>query len=196
MSRDAGDVTRLLLAWSEGDPQALERLTPLVYEELRRIARHHLEREDPRHTLQPTAVVHEVFLRLLDRRRVQWENRVQFFAFAAELVRRVLVDHWRNRNAEKRGEGVRPVSLEEVGEVAAPWDTDLVELDDALKSLSRLDERQGRVVELRFFGGLTHGEIGEVLGVSKRTVKREWMTARLWLHRTIRLTLPSHDFPP
>lgn len=180
------DVTGLLVDWSRGDKEALERLMPLVVDELRHLARSHFRREPEGHTLQPTALVNEVYLRLTDQRQVQWESRSQFFAFAATLMRRVLVDHAKARRTAKRGGDVRKVSLQDVIGLAEPEDVDLLALDDALSTLAEIDPRQSRIVELRFFAGLTHEEIAEVLEVSVSTVKREWRTARLWLYRECR----------
>jgi RNA polymerase sigma factor (TIGR02999 family) len=185
MPDQSGDVTQLLLDWSAGDESARERLVPLVFDELRRIARRYLNREGREHTLQPTALVHELYLKLVDRRRVQWKNRAQFFGVAAEMMRQVLVDHARARLTKKRGEGVAPRSLDDFWGLAEKEDEDLVALDGALKDLAVLDPRQARVVELRFFAGLDNEEIAEVLGVSTTTVKRDWRTARLWLRRQI-----------
>ncbi len=186
MTTESGDVTALLLKWSDGDKEALAELLPLVYDELRHIAKRYLDREDPRHTLQPTALVNEVYMRLVKPHRVQWKNRLHFYGFSAELMRRILVDHARGKLTEKRGGGARPISLEDLGELAEPQDVDLVAHDDALKSLAKEDARQSRIVEMRYFAGLTHEEIGELLGVTSRTVKREWRTARLWLYQEIR----------
>ena len=174
-------VTALLMDWSNGDRDALERLMPLVYEELRSIARRHLSREDPSHTLQSTALVHEAYLRLVDQERVQWQNRAHFFAVAAQMVRRILLDHARRQNAEKRGGKAAVLTLDE-GLVAEPQrDIDLVALDEALNALAELDAQQARVVELRFFAGLTIAETAEAMGISGRTVQRDWITAKAWL---------------
>ncbi len=189
------DVTELLLDWSEGDEDALGRLIPLVEAELRRIARRYMRREAGNHTLQPTALVNELYLKLVDQRRVQWHNRAHFYGSAANIMRRILVDHARIRKADKRGKGNRALSLEEVSDVPAKPDVDLIALDDALVSLAEVDERQSRIVELRYFTGLGHQEIGEVLGVSARTVRREWRTARLWLHQAISRLPPSGGTP-
>jgi len=176
-------VTELLSDWSKGDKCALDRLVPLVYDELRRIARHHLSREEPSHTLQSTALVHEAYLRLVDQNRVQWQNRAHFFAIAGQLIRRILVDHARRRHAGKRGGAAPSLVLDE--SLAAPSSNpvDLVALDDALNDLSALDVQQARVVELRFFAGLTIAESAEALGISPTTVQREWTIARAWLYR-------------
>ena len=179
------DVTGLLVNWSNGDQQALEELMPLVYGELRRLAKAYLRRERSDHTLQSTALVNEAFLRLVNQRNVQWKNRAHFFGIAAQLIRRILVDHARAHQADKRGAGAFKLSLDEAIGVAEKQDLDLVALDDALKRLTELDPQQGRIVELRFFAGLSIEETGEVLGVSPATVKREWSTARAWLYRDL-----------
>jgi RNA polymerase sigma factor (TIGR02999 family) len=183
MEDERSDVTQLLLDWSDGDESALERLMPLVFDELRRIARGFVSREGREHTLQPTALVNEVYLKLVDRRRVQWKNRAQFFGFTAEMMRRILVDYARGRQTAKRGAGVAKISLDDTLGLAKTRDMELVKLDDALEALAEIDPRQARIVELRFFAGLTNEEVGEVLDVSATTVKREWRTARLWLNR-------------
>ncbi len=174
-------VTELLIDWNRGDKGALDRLMPLVYEELRQLARRQLSLEEPGHTLQSTALVHEAYLRLVDQDRVQWQNRAQFFAVAAQLIRRILVDHARRRHAGKRGGEARKLSLDE--SIATPQhkDIDLVALDDALTDLSRLDAQQAQVIELRFFAGLTIAESAEALGISPATVHRDWITAKAWL---------------
>lgn len=174
-------VTELLIDWSKGDHGALDRLMPLVYEELRNVARHQLSLESPGHTLQSTALVHEVYLRLVDQDRVQWRNRAQFFAVAAQMVRRILVDHARARQAGKRGASATRLSLDESIATPQHQDVDLVALDDALSDLSKLDPQQGQVIELRFFAGLTIAESAEALGVSAATVHRDWITAKAWL---------------
>lgn len=180
-----GDVTRLLTDWSGGNTRAFERLIPAVFEELRQIARRQLEREDPRHTLQPTALVNEAYLRLKQRRKVRWQNRAHFFGFASQLMRRILVDHARGRQAHKRGGGQRPIRLEALSDLPEEQDREILRLDDALEALTTIDPRQARIVELRFFVGLSVAEISEVLGVSPTTVKREWHTARLWLYHEL-----------
>ena len=186
MPEQASEVTQLLLDWSGGDESARERLMPLVFDELRRIARRYLEREGREHTLQPTALVNELYLKLVERRRVQWKNRAQFFAVAAEMMRHILVDYARARLTQKRGREYVSVPLDESRGVAEQQDVELVALDDGLVALAALDARQAKVVELRFFAGLSNEEIAEVLEVSATTVKREWRTARLWLRREIR----------
>ena len=180
----ASKVTGLLDAWSEGDAKALDRLMPLVVDDLRQVAARYLAAETPGHTLQPTALVNEVFLRLVGRRTVIWRNRAQFFAVAAEIMRRILVDHARRRKAERHGCGLVRVPLDE-GIPDGADDLDLVALDEALKRLERLDPRQSRIVELRYFAGLTIEETASVLEVSTMTVKREWRTARLWLWKEL-----------
>lgn len=186
------EVTELLDAWSAGDADALERLIPLVIEDLRRIARRYLAREAPGHTLEPTALVNELYLRLAGRRSVQWESRTQFFASMAEIMRRILVDHARRRKAGKKGGGATRVSFDEERDHQTVWspvlrdlDIDLVALDDALHSLAAVDPRQARIVELRYFGGLTIEETARTLDTSPMTVKRGWRTARLWLLREL-----------
>jgi len=185
MRSDASDITRLLEAHREGDPAALERLTTLLYGELRRIAAYYLRAERPDHSLQPTALVHEAYLRLAEQRDFHWRDRAHFFALAARVMRRILVDHARARSAEKRGSARRVVPLDETLDVVASTDLDLVALDDALVALERLDPQQSRVVELRYFGGLTIEEAAEVIGISPATVKRDWTMAKAWLRREI-----------
>ena len=183
----AADVTGLLLAWGRGDQSAAERLVPAVYEELRRQAERAMRREGGEHTLQATALVHESYLRLVDQRRVQWRNRAHFFAIASTVMRRVLVDHARARLTAKRGAGAAPVSLAGV-QAATPDgtdETDLLALHEALEKLAILDSDQARLVELRYFGGLTIEETAEALSVSPATVKREWALARAWLRREL-----------
>jgi RNA polymerase sigma factor (TIGR02999 family) len=180
------DVTRLLRRWSDGDQEALNDLMPAVYTEIRKLARSHLRRERPDHTLQATALVNEAYLRLVDQRQVQWNNRAHFFGIAAQMMRRILVDHARSRNAGKRGSGDARVVFDEALEVAANTpDTDVEAIDEALTRLAALDARQSRIVELRFFGGLSIEETAEVVGISPATVKREWTVARLWLRREL-----------
>lgn len=186
------DVTELLDAWSAGDPDALEELIPLVVDDLRRLARKFLAREKPGHTLEPTALVNEVYLRLAGRRSVHWESRTQFFAGMAEIMRRILVDHARRRKAMKKGGGAERTTFDETLDTRTLWgpairsvDVDLVALDDALESLTAVDPRQARIVVLRYFGGLTVEETARTLDSSPTTVKREWHTARLWLLREL-----------
>ena len=174
-------VTQLLRDWSRGDKGALDRLMPLVYEELRRLARHQLSLEEAGHTLQSTALVHEAYLKLVDQDRVQWRSRTQFFAVAAQLIRRILVDHARRKHAGKRGGPATKLSLDESIATSHHKDVDLVALDDALNDLSRLDSQQAQVIELRFFAGMTIAESAEALGISAATVHRDWITAKAWL---------------
>jgi RNA polymerase sigma factor (TIGR02999 family) len=176
-------VTELLKCWRQGDSTALEKLLPLVYDELRRIAAQQLRRERPNHTLQPTALVHEVYLKLVGQHRIEWQNRAQFYGVAAQLIRRILVDHVRNRRTAKRGGGAVTLALQDAVFEPARQDIDLVKLDDALLSLATKDEQQSRVVELRFFSGLSIEETAEVLGISPSTVKRDWAAAKAWLYR-------------
>jgi len=180
------DVTQLLLDWSSGKDRALERLIPVVAGELHARAQRYLAREGPGHTLQPTALVNEVYLRLVDQRRVSWQNRAQFFGFAAETMRRILVDHARAQKAWKRGHGASKIPIEEVMGLPEQRCVDIIALDDALKTLATMDPRQSRMVELRFFGGLTIDETAEVLGVGVATVSRDWLAVKAWLHRELR----------
>jgi RNA polymerase sigma-70 factor, ECF subfamily len=177
-----GDVSILLRAWSEGDQNALDKLTPLVYNELRRLAQHYMSRERTGHTLQATALVNEAYLRLVDYKRMRWESRAHFFAVSAQLMRRILVDHARRHNL-KRGAGVEHVALDETAVVGSDQGESLVALDGALQRLANFDQRKAQVVELRYFGGLSVEETAEVLKVSPITVKRDWSTARAWLCR-------------
>ncbi len=172
----------MLLDWSQGDRRALDRLMPLVTAELRRLARSYLDRESSNHTLQPTALVNELYLRLVGRRSMTWQNRAHFFAFAARTMRRILVDHARARKTAKRGSNVCLVALDEARERSAAPDVEVLALHEALKSLAAMDERQSRIVELRTFAGLNLDETAEVLGVSRATVSREWASARAWLY--------------
>lgn len=180
------NVTELLKAYRGGEPEALERLVALVYDELRRQAARYLRRERVNHTLQPTALVHEAYVRLADQRDVQWQNRAHFLGIAAQIMRRVLVDHARARGRDKRGGGQTLVLFDDALEIASARDLDLVALDDALLALAELDERQSRIVEMRFFAGLEVEEVAEALGVSETTVKRDWSLARAWLKRELR----------
>ena len=184
------EVTGLLLSWRQGDARALDRLIPLVYDELRRLARGHRRRESPGHALQATALVHEVFLRLVDVDRMTLTSRTHFFAMSARLMRQILVDHARRKRADKRGGGATVISLDEVGPAAAQTSgVDVLALDEALDALSSFDARQCRVVELRFFAGLNIPEAAEALGVSTATVEREWAMAKAWRQR--RLSAPG-----
>ncbi len=179
------EVTDLLLAWSRGDDSALEKLLPLVYHELHRLAHHYMGGEHAGHTLQTTALVNEAYLRLIDSSRVRWQNRAHFFAVTAQLMRRVLVDYARSRNYRKRGGGAIQVSLDQALEVSAERGRELIALDEALTALAASDERASRVVELRYFGGLSIEETAEVLQVSVETVRRDWNWAKVWLVREI-----------
>jgi RNA polymerase sigma factor (TIGR02999 family) len=186
-SSPPGEVTGLLLAWNRGDAGAFEKLVPLVYDELRRLAGLHFRRESPGHTLQPTAVVHEAYFRMIDQTRVTWKNRGHFFAVASQAMRRILIDHARSRAAQRRGGGDERVTLD-VG-IASPEpcvDMDLVALDEALARLRDLDAGQAQIVELRFFGGLSIEETAEALEMSPSTVKREFRSARAWLFRELK----------
>jgi RNA polymerase sigma factor (TIGR02999 family) len=180
----AADASTLLRAWSKGDQGALDRLMPIVYDELRRMARRYLRGERPGHSVQTTALVNEAYIRLVDYKRMQWQDRAHFFAVSAQLMRRILVDHARRRN-QKRGAGLAHVSLEEVAVVGGNEDADLVALDAAMNALARLDPRKAQVVEMRFFGGLSVEEAAEALKVSAVTVKRDWRLARVWLYREL-----------
>jgi RNA polymerase sigma-70 factor (ECF subfamily) len=180
-----GRVTELLAAYRAGDGEAMDRLVPLVYAELRRMAARHLRRERGEHTLQPTALVHEAYLRMVDQRDAPWQDRAHFLGCAAHLMRNILVDHARRRNAAKRGKGEARVTLGAAADVAQSTDVDLVALDDALRELEAIDPRQSRMVELRFFGGLSIEETAEVLGVSSAQVRREWTVVRAWLRREL-----------
>jgi len=180
------DVSGLLRAWSDGDQDALQALTPIVYEELHRLARHYMRRERSGHSLQATALVNEAYMRLADYTRMQWQDRAHFFAVSAQVMRRILVDYARRHNV-KRGRGAQHVPLEDVAVVASgeAAETDLVALDEALIGLTRIDPRKARIVEMRFFGGLSVEEIGEVLKVSPGTIKRDWRAAKAWLYQEL-----------
>ena len=186
MSSPPGDVTRLLLAWSNGDRDALEDLIPVVYWELRRIAARYFRHERSGHTLQPTALVHEAYFKLIDQDHAHWQNRAQFFGVAAQLMRRILVDHARTHAAAKRGGGMPPVTLLDAAGASPPRGVDVIALDEALTRLTNLYPEQGRLVELRYFGGLTNEETGETMGTSPATVKRQWTVARAWLLRDLK----------
>lgn len=178
------DISTLLRAWREGDQTALERLTPVVYGELHRLAGRYMKRERPGHSLQTTALVNEAYMRLVDYKRMQWHDRAHFFAVSSQLMRRILVEHARRHNL-KRGGGVQHVSLEGMAVVGRDAATDLVALDEAMNALARLDPRKVQVVEMRFFGGLSVEETAEVLKVSSVTVMRDWSTAKAWLYREL-----------
>ncbi len=179
------EITRLLTAWTDGDQSALEKLVPLVESELHRLAHHYMGRERPGHTLQTSALVNEAYIRLIDWKNVRWQNRAHFFAVSAQLMRRILVDFARERNYLKRGGGALQVSLAEAESLPLERNDDLVALDEALAKLSQFDDRKGRVVELRFFGGLSVKEVAEVLKVSEETVMRDWRLAKVWLLREL-----------
>ena len=176
------EVTELLQQWSIGRQEALEQLLPAIYGELKRLAGSYLRRERPDHTLQATALVHEAFLKLVDQHDVRWQNRAHFFGIAAQIMRRILVDHARAHTASKRGSGERPLPLEDALAIGPAPDVDLLALDEALTRLAAIDPQQSRVVELRFFGGLTIDETAEVLGISPATIGREWTLAKAWLY--------------
>jgi RNA polymerase sigma factor (TIGR02999 family) len=178
------DITQLLMNWANGDQGALETLMPLVYQELRRLARSHMRRERPGHTLATTGLVHEAYLRLVDQ-KVNWQSRAHFFGIAAQLMRRILVDHAKSHRRAKRGGGASKVSLHEHLLVAEAPDQDIVGLDEALGRLEKVDPQRGRIVELRFFGGLSNEETAEALGVSAATVQRQWAGARAWLYHEL-----------
>ena len=184
--RSSAQVTQLLRAWSDGDHEALDKLVPLVYSELRRLSRHYLRRQRPGHTLQTSGLINEAFIRLIDQNGVSWQNRAHFFGIAARTMRNILVDDARRHHAKKRGGGEgRIVFDEEVTVVNDQKNLDLLALDDALTSLSEVDPNLSRLVELRFFGGLTVPETAEVMGTSESSVKRGWLTAKIWLRREI-----------
>lgn len=185
MSDEQRDVTEMLLAWSEREPGAADSLFPLVYDELKRIARRYLRHEREGHTLQPTALVHEAYLRLFDQTRVTWQNRAQFYGVAATMMRRILMNHARAHATRKRGGTAERLSLENAAISIEQDATDLIALDEALLRLSKLDECQERVVELLYFGGLEQKEAAEVLGISEKTVQRKWQMARSWLYREL-----------
>jgi RNA polymerase sigma factor (TIGR02999 family) len=184
-ARGPSDVTALLIEWRAGDSGAIERLLPLVHGELKRIAKRHMAGERPDHVLQATALVNEVYLKLIDIRRIQWQDRAHFFAMAARLMRHILVDYARSHASAKRGGEVFSVSLDQAAVVSAQPSVDLVALDDAMHALSALDARKSQVVEMRFFGGLTVQETADALGVSPETVMRDWQFAKKWLQREL-----------
>jgi len=179
------EITQLLVAWGDGDRAALDQLTPLVYEELRRLAHQYMSQERPGHTLQTSALVNEAYLRLIDQKDVHWQNRAHFFGIAAQMMRRILVDHARQRRYAKRGGAARQVPLDEAMIVSEERAADVVALDQALNSLAEIDPRKSQIVELRFFGGLSIEETAEVLKVSPGTVMREWTLAKAWLKRAV-----------
>src|SRR5215475_5760609 len=179
------EVTRLLLDWSNGNQEALDKLMPLIDRELHRLAHHYMQGEKVGHTLQTTALVNEAYLRLVDQRHVQWKNRAHFFALSAQLMRRILVDHARKRKYAKRGGDAYKISFDEAMAVSRHRGEDLIALDDALEKLAAIDARKSKVVELRFFGGLSVEETAEALGVSPLTVKRDWRMAKAWLYNSL-----------
>jgi RNA polymerase sigma factor (TIGR02999 family) len=185
LSAATGEVTQILVELRQGNREAESKLIPLVYTELRRIAANHLRHEAPDHSLQPTALVHEAYLRLIRINEVDWQSRSHFFAVSATLMRRILVDHARANQARKRGDGVSPIAFDEAmmpGPQRAP---EILALDDALERLAKLDERQAKIVEMRFFAGMSEEEAGEALGISSRTVKRDWRVAKAWLYKEL-----------
>jgi RNA polymerase sigma factor (TIGR02999 family) len=192
MAEPRPDITVLLVASSAGDTQAMDQLMPMVYDELRRLAQYHLRRERPGHTLQGTALVHEAYLRLVDQRQVKWQNRAHFFAMASQMIRRILVDYARGSRAAKRGAGAPKISLDDALGLSGKTDVDLIALDDALNDLARFDPGQSRIVDLRFFGGLSIEETAEAVGLSVATVNREWAMARAWLFRQISRGSEAH----
>jgi len=192
MPQTAENVTQLLIGWSKGDKEALDQLLPIVSDELRRQAARYLRRERVRHTLQTTALIHEAYLRLVDQKSVQWQNRAQFFGIAAQLMRRILVDHARTRKRVKRGGSDIRVSLNDANLKSQSQDLDVVALDEALERLAQIDAQQGRIVELRFFSGLTVEETAEVLAISPATVKRDWSMAKAWQHRELSGEVEKH----
>ena len=179
------NITQLLNEWSDGDERALDRLTPLVYEELRQQAARYLRRERPGHTMQTTALINEAYLRLIDAKEVRWQGRAHFFAIAATLMRRILVDHARQRNAAKRGASPVHVTFDRIVATAKQSNIDVLAIDEALTKLATIDRQQAQIVELRFFSGLSVEETAAALGISPRTVKRDWSVARAWLRREI-----------
>ena len=185
MTRSADNITDLLVGYGRGEKDALDKLMPIVYDELRRQAARYLKREQAGHTLQTTALIHEAYMRLVDQHHVQWQNRAHFFGIAAQMMRRILVDHARTKKRVKRGGSDVRVSLTGAGASIKAKDLDVVALDEALNRLAEVDEQQSRVVELRFFSGLTVAETAAVMGISAATVKRDWSMARAWLHREL-----------
>src|SRR5262245_1652192 len=185
MQQRPENITELLASYGRGDKESLDQLMPIVYDELRRQAARYLRREQAGHTLQTTALIHEAYVRLVDQRNVQWQNRAHFFGIAAQMMRRILVDHARTKKRAKRGGSAVKVSLADATVAVKGQDLDVVALDEALNRLAEIDEQQSRVVELRFFSGLTVEETAEVMGISLATVKRDWSMAKAWLHRKL-----------
>jgi RNA polymerase sigma factor (TIGR02999 family) len=188
MTASPKEVSELLASWSNGDKTALDKLMPLVYSELRRLARRYMGRENPGHTLQTSALINEAYLKLVDQPNVKWQNRAHFFAVAAQVMRHILIDHARGHRCFKRGAGGQKISLDESATLTGTRVTELVALDDALVSLAALDPRKSRIIELRFFGGLSIEETAEVMKISAITVSREWRSARAWLRREMTRT--------
>jgi RNA polymerase sigma factor (TIGR02999 family) len=184
-------VTELLLSWSKGDSQALEQLIPLVSTELRRLARYYMAKERADHTLQTSALINEAYLRLVNQQSVEWKDRAHFFAVAAQIMRHVLIDHARSYKYEKRGAGAQRIALDDVSELVEQRAKELIELDDALTALADFDSRKSQIVELRFFGGLSIEEIGEVMSISPATVNRDLAAAKLWLQRMMSRGVPD-----
>ncbi len=180
------EITQLLLAWGDGDKRALDKLMPFVYEELRRLARNYMRHQPSDHTLQTTALVNEAYLRLIDSSQVRWQNRTHFFAISAQLMRRILVDFARAKKAGKRGGQDQKITFDEALPVSSEQESELIALDEALNELAVLNERQSRIVEMRYFGGMTEEEIAETLDISTRTVRRDWSIARAWLYRELK----------
>ena len=179
------EITQLLDAWSSGNQSALDELYPLVYDELHRLARHYMSRERKGHTLQTTALINEAYVRLVDQRNVHWANRSHFFAISAQIMRRILIDHARRHAYKKRGGGKQQVSLDETATLQVERASEMIKLDDALQSLAEIDPRRSRVVELRYFGGLSNEEIAHTLQISQNTVTRDWNMARAWLYQQL-----------
>jgi len=182
------EITQLLMNWSQGDKAALDQLVPLVYPELRRLAKRHMDRENSAHTLQTSALINEAYLKLVDQQNVKWQNRAHFFAVAAQVMRHILVDHARTRNYAKRGGGALKLPLDEAAALTEQRAAQLIALDDALSDLSALDGRKSQIIELRFFGGLSLEETAEVMKISPSTVQREWRAAKAWLHHAMSKT--------
>ena len=195
MTPSPKSITQLLIEWRDGDVTALDRLMPLVYEELRRLARYYMRRERPGHTLQTGALVNEAYLRLVDHKGMRWQNRAHFYAVASQAMRRILVDHARFHRYAKRGGGNQPLELDQAAAVFHKQAAELVALDDALTDLSAIDPRKSRIVEMRYFGGMSVDETAEALGVSSVTVMREWRTAKAWLLRAISTGGPAPEKP-
>lgn len=191
MDPSSSDVTVLLSALQKGDPDAASKLIPLVYNELRRLAGHYMRQERPNHTLQATALVHEAYLKLINQRSVDWQGRAHFFGIAAQLMRRILIDHARGHLREKRGGAQKALPLDEALVLSPEQSSELINLDEALQRLAKLDARQSRIVELRFFGGLSVEETAEFLGISSKTVKRDWSLAKAWLHGELKCFSPD-----